>query len=62
MRVLSVERTLRVERPFYKRIHFHLFFYVANIRDAFGNRFLERNEVIALFNQFANRLFAFFRA
>jgi hypothetical protein len=47
--VLSVKRTLWVERPFHERIYFHLFFF-ADVRDAFVDCVPERNEGIAVFD------------
>lgn len=51
--VLSVKRTLWVERPFNERIRFHLFLF-ADVLDALGDRFLERDKGIAFCNQFLN--------
>jgi hypothetical protein len=48
--VIAVKGTLWVERPFYERIHFHLFF-LADVLDTFGNRFPERDKGIAVCNQ-----------
>ena len=57
--VLSVKRTLWVERPFYERIHLHLFFF-ADVCDSFVNSISERDKSIAVFNQFAKWLLGFF--
>ena len=57
--VLSVEGTLRVERPIDERIDLRLFFF-ADVSDAFVHCVPERNEGIAVFNQFGDRLFWLF--